>query len=318
MTNRQSAMNPRRTAGVDSRARRDQHDPQQVPGDEEDRDEGGEGCPPRRPAPGDGTTRQGVPARRPAAPGSARRAASAPGPRPARGRIVTPCGSFSRHFRQIVSRSRSTRRLIAAGGSGGSGSRTCSSVSSDRVAPERRPAGQQRVEDRAEAVDVGRRGDRPRVAGRPARGPCTAGVPRIGPGRVRSAVRLDPLGQPEVGDVRLPLARRAGCSRASGRGGGCRAGGRGGPPGRPRPISRAAAPGVAAVNSASRVGQAPALDQLHAEVALPLVLADLVDRARCSGGRGRRPPRPRCGTAATSSAGGEPRRRGSSSGRRRG
>ena len=44
----------------------------------------------------------------------------------------------------------------------------------DRVAPERRPAGQQGVEDRAQAVDVGRRRDLLRSARRPAPGPCTA------------------------------------------------------------------------------------------------------------------------------------------------
>ena len=44
--------------------------------------------------------------------------------------------------------------------------------------------------------------------------------------------------------------------------------------------------------------QAAALDELHAEIVLALVLADFVDRHDVADDRGWPPPRPRCGSAA--------------------
>ena len=72
------------------------------------------------------------------------------------------------------------------------------------VAAERGLAGQQGVEDRAQAVDVGGRGDRPAT---PA-GLLGRHVGRRAEDRARLGdldVGLDPLGQAEVGDVRMAL-----------------------------------------------------------------------------------------------------------------
>ena len=77
----------------------------------------------------------------------------------------------------------------------------------------RRPAGEHLVEDRAEAVDVARRADLAPIAadllgGHVARrADDRAGVRQAG-------VVGDPLGQAEIGDVRLARRRRSGCSTA--------------------------------------------------------------------------------------------------------
>ena len=83
-------------------------------------------------------------------------------------------------------------------------------ASPPRVAAERGLAGQQGVEDGAQAVDVAGGGDRSAVAG----GLLGRHVGRRaedGPGMGELDVGLDPLGQAEVGDVRMALGRRPGC-----------------------------------------------------------------------------------------------------------
>ena len=77
------------------------------------------------------------------------------------------------------------------------------------------------------------------------------------PGRRQLAAGLDPLGQPEVGHVRPALARRAGCSTASGPGAGCPAGGRGARPGRPSPAARRPPAGRRRSGRAARRGCRP-------------------------------------------------------------
>ena len=96
---------------------------------------------------------------RPAAPRSARPPGTAAGPRPARSaEAYRRAGSFCRHFRQIVSRSRGRpghqpRRRHRLG------RLDLLERLQHRRPPERRPAGQQLVEDRPQGVDVGRRAD---------------------------------------------------------------------------------------------------------------------------------------------------------------
>ena len=94
-------------------------------------------------------------------------------------------GSFSRHFRQIVSRSRSTRRLSRDGRLRRPLPHLLQRLQ-HRVAPERRPAGQQRVEDRPQAVDVGRRRDRPPAGPTACSGAMYCGVPTTAPESVSS------------------------------------------------------------------------------------------------------------------------------------
>ena len=115
-----------------------------------------------------------------------------------------PRGSFSRHFRQIASRSRSTPgenvrgddRLLLP---------DLAERLVDRVGLERRPAGEQGVEHGAQAVDVGRRGDlAPRAGdllGRHVRRRAQDQAGLRDP-----AVVLEAAGQAEVGDVGPALA----------------------------------------------------------------------------------------------------------------
>ena len=112
-------------------------------------------------------------------------------------------GSFSRHFRQMVSISRGRWRWRRPGGK-----TSCSAawlrVDSGRRALERRAAGEHLVEDRAQGVDVGGGRD---VGGRAA-GLLGGHVARrahdvAGAGQARLA--LHQLGQAEVGDLRDAL-----------------------------------------------------------------------------------------------------------------
>ena len=117
-------------------------------------------------------------------------------------------GSFSRHFRQIVSMSRGILGWSCEGGTG-SLLRTMSSVSRTDAPPERRPTGEQLVKDRPERVLVGGRPDLVRLAeglfgGHVAR----RAEDRAGTGLAR--VVLEPLDQAEVGDLRACRRRRAG------------------------------------------------------------------------------------------------------------
>ena len=102
-------------------------------------------------------------------------------------------------------------------------------------------------------------------------------MPTIAPDGGQLAVGLDPLGQAEVGDVRLALGVEQDVGRlevavqdAPLVGVVHRLGRLGHQP-RPRPSGRPCTVG-------EPVGEAAALDQLHAEVVLAVVLADLVDR----------------------------------------
>ena len=100
-----------------------------------------------------------------AGPGSARRPGSAAGRRPGlrpSGRRL--CGSFSRHFRQIVSRSRGTSRLSSRGGTGSCVDAPACSVSSERRGLRTAAGPSALVEDRPQRVDVGRRADVAAVA----------------------------------------------------------------------------------------------------------------------------------------------------------
>ena len=93
--------------------------------------------------------------------GSARRPGTAAGRRPApRPRRSAAPGSFCRHFRQIVSRSRGSPRLQPRRRHR-LGRPDLLERLQHRRRPERRPAGQQLVEDRPQGVDVGRRADLP-------------------------------------------------------------------------------------------------------------------------------------------------------------
>ena len=85
-------------------------------------------------------------------------------------------GSFARHFRAMVSRSRGRPGTSREGGTG-SAALTCSRVSRARRAAEWRPAGQELVEDRPHRVDVGRGAGLPGLAQRPARAPCSWASP---------------------------------------------------------------------------------------------------------------------------------------------
>ena len=115
----------------------------------------------------------------------------------------------------------------------------------------------------------------------------------------QAAVGLQLLGQAEVGDARVAVARRAGCWPASGRGGSRRCWWAYSMASATFTISAAASRGGSGP-SASRWRQALALDEAHAEVVLALVLADLVDRHDARDGRGWPPPRPRVWNRLTS------------------
>ena len=139
-----------------------------------------------------------------------------------------------------------------------------------RLGLERGPAGQQLVQNRAQAVDVGQRGDFPPLPGRLLRR-HVGRRPHDGPGAGQLAVALNPPGQAKVGNVGLSLAVQQDVPRLE------------------VAVDDAALVGV--VNRSSDRGEQPcrllggapkasqraALDQLHAEVRLPLVFADLVD-----------------------------------------
>ena len=90
-----------------------------------------------------------------------------------------------------------------AGGGLGWPMQTCSIVSESNR-PERRPAREQTIKERAQAIDVGRRGDTTLVSHRLLWGHVTGRAhdqPRLGC-ISRSA---EPLGQAEVGDVSTPF-----------------------------------------------------------------------------------------------------------------
>ena len=144
-------------------------------------------------------------------------------------------GRFRRHFRQIISRSRGTRGPAGTAGPAPPPAPVAACPSPSGA--ERRAAGQQLVQDRPERVDVGRRADRGGVPGRLLRGHVARGA-EDRPGVRPAGVRVEPLGQAEVGDLRRAVGRRAGRWPASGRGGRCPAGGR---PASPGPGSRPAA-----------------------------------------------------------------------------
>ena len=164
-----------------------------------------------------------------------------------------------------------------------------------RLAAERRSAGQQGVQDGAQAVDVGRRRDRLLLPAA-CSGAMYGGVPRIAPDCGQLVRRPRPAWPGRSRSRAAGPRRRAGCSRASGRGAGCPAGGRGARPRATVAIRLAAARGRRDTGRAA--GQAAALDQLHAEVAGGRRARPPRRSARCSGGRGWRRPRPRGGTAA--------------------
>ena len=158
--------------------------------------------------------RRPAPTSPPAAPGSARPAGTAPGRRPAPPPSRTAArGSFSRHFRQIVSRSAVTCRLTLRGRLRRPLPHLLERLQ-HRVGLERRPAGQRRVEDRPQAVDVGRRRDRAPATRRPAPGSCTTASPRSSPRPTASPSPSIRLASPKSVTCGLALARRAGCSRA--------------------------------------------------------------------------------------------------------
>ena len=161
--------------------------------------------PKRRRRGGAGPISLRAPRGRLAGPGSARRPASAPGRRPApRPRRSAARGSFSRHFRQIVSRSRSTRGIEPAR-RGRLLLQHLQQRVQRRLAAERRPAGQQLVEDRPQAVDVGGGGQRPFRAGGLLGGHVAGRADDGARAASGSLSPLDALGQAEVGDVRLAL-----------------------------------------------------------------------------------------------------------------
>ncbi len=174
----------------------------------------------------------------------------------------------------MISRSRGTRALTCAGRLWSVAAHLVERLG-QAAAHERGLAGQQGVEDRAQAVDVGRRGERsllaPGLLGRHVRR-RSHGIARVR----QVALGLDPPGQAEVGDVGLaPLvdqdvrrlqvavqdAPLVGVMNGLGDGGH--------QPGRGREIGG---------EVAQPLVQAAARDQLHAEEALARRLAHLVDR----------------------------------------
>ena len=151
---------------------------------------------------------------------------------------------------------------------------TWSSVSIGRFGPERRTTGEQLVQDRSQAIDVG--GRRQILVAGDLFGRHVAGRAHDRPRLRQPAVGLDPLGQAEVGDVRTALAVEQdvrwlqvavedpplmGVVHGAGHGG--QQSGRG--------LGVIPEPGHLA-------GEAAALDQPHAEIVLLVVPAHLVDR----------------------------------------
>ena len=122
------------------------------------------------------------------------------------GRAVAPPGSFSRHFRQIVSRSRSTARPMPAGRVERAVLAPASSVSSTESPWNGGLPGQERIQDRAQAVDVGRRRDPLSAAGLLGRH-----VGRCAEDRAR-------LGQPESPSTRLARPKSVTCGSSCRRG----------------------------------------------------------------------------------------------------
>ena len=178
-------------------------------------------------------------------------------------------GSFRRHFRQIVSRSRG--QPAGAAGATGSPVRTWSSVSSG-VAPRNggRPVSTRK--DGPEGVDVGGRADPSRPAGGLLRG-HVPGVPRTAPVAVRSLV--GPLGQAEVGDFGRPSAgeqdvRRLEVAVDD-------AGAVGGVDGPGQRLDQPGGLGRGGSGPPPAVGQRAAGDELQREERATVVLADLVD-----------------------------------------
>jgi hypothetical protein len=139
--------------------------------------------------------------------------------------------------------------------------------------PERRTAGEQLVQHRPQGVDVGR-GRQARSAGGLLGGHVARRAHNAAHWPTRVGLRQNVLGQAEVGDVRLPVRVEedvgrlqiavqqpalVGVVNSS-----CHDGHQPGGPDR----LRVAADGI---------GQAAAVDEVHAEVVLAVVLADLVD-----------------------------------------
>ena len=185
------------------------------------------------------------------------------------------CGSFSRHFRQITSRSRGTLALKFAAALGELVLDPLQRVD-HAVTCERRLAGEQRVEDRAQAVDVGGRRDRAWPAGG-LLGGHVAGRAEDGAAAGQLDVALEPLGQSEVGD-------RAGGPRLEEDVGrlevaveDARADGRGAPLGH---LDQQRRRGLRVVLVGRPAGSArlPPGTSFMREVGLAVVLADLVDR----------------------------------------
>ena len=142
-------------------------------------------------------------------------------------------------------------------------------------ASERRLAGQERVEDGPQAVDVGGRGQALELPGGLLGGHVLGRAgPR--PGLRHLAPGVDPLGQAEVGDMGLAVAidqdvvgLQVAMQDAALMGMVHGAGDRRHQPGR----------GAEVLPEAGQlILEAAAVDQLHAEEVLALVLADLVDR----------------------------------------
>ncbi len=174
----------------------------------------------------------------------------------------------------MTSKSRGTRGFSFLGGSGGTLADLLECVHYARPT-ERRPPGQQRVENRTQPMNVGRRCHRTALARSLLGGHVGRRTDdRAGAGQL--AVPFNPLGQAEVADVRLPVGidqdiRRlqvavedAPLVRMVNR-----VGRRRHQPGR--------SPGVGDILLQSLVEALPA-DQLHAEVMLILMPADLEDR----------------------------------------
>ena len=143
------------------------------------------------------------------------------------------------------------------------------------LAAERGLARKQGVEDRPQAVDVGRRGDRSAMPRR-LLGAHVCRRSQDHAGSRHLEVGLDPLGQAEVGDVRMPLVIDQDVGRLQ--------------------VAMQDAPHMGMVHSLGRLGQkrcrgpgivlegrellgeVSPLDELHAEVLLTLMVANFINR----------------------------------------